>query len=995
MPIKVLNEFLPNAEEARLGAIKVGDTLEIDQEEGVLNVDPTSVIGLYYSNCITEIAQDVKLEIVGDNFVLKTGSRVYIPAGNNNTFSLYTAEEDITVNGASLNGRVFLCFYTDGSNIAVRPESISSKSGSIFPENPSDADKFYKSDENLMYRYDGDREVWKPIDISIPLAIVTFINGVAEDITQVFNGAAYFGHHAFILPSLKGVAPNGITERGYVKSINIEVDDIKVYDLTSGNAYDYDNVFLFLNPELLISRQYYNTVDRAKELVRNQNLIQYSYNENKDYIWTGTTYINPTNLPIVECSLKDSSVTYFRILQPLRIATVSDIKESTDSFLFDYKWADHIPNKLSWLRADTFSWQDGNIYTAAYNHIIKDMLGKTIEDCLSETIAGITISYYLADDGHKICTADQESNLQSLYDATGIAWYYLYDNVNWGTDHSNRFKLPRTKFAFTGIRDGVGRYVAPGVPNITGNLLVANHFDYSNTSILNQFTGAFQTTCPTTVGVKLTQAEPPSSSSPDGVWWVTMDASRNSSVYGASSTVQSPATQMHLYCYVGRADQDALEKGEINIEVLTEKSLSQINNTKDAGIDAVDAETEEGIHRIITASNALNQTQITNCILEIPQDIKLELNDGVLTLKAGSKVYVPNGFESDETTPHFEIIITQSDLQNQTITAANTGFIRYNYTTGNLFCDWATSSFSSGASVPSGYNGWFYNTTINTIRHYANGTIDAPEQCSLPLGIVTNTSSNVASVDQIFNGFGYIGSTVFALPGVKGLIPNGKNADGTLNNISFERTTVNTYTFGGNYTGTMVLGLNNTNGFTGDTIRFVEQASKPAGNNWTWLNTNTNTLLSNYWNGSGYSDVQPQCCMFMSGYRTNDKIDWIKFKLPFHTLDYYTLASVTAPYLLDLGITSGTLALTTNTTYKLVGNGTITFTLPATPTLGMVNTIRILYYQAAARTITWGTNYFYNGNVPDMTVAGYYDIYFDYNPILGKWVCGALTQEIA
>lgn len=40
-------------------------------------------------------------------------------------------------------------------------------------------------------------------------------------------------------------------------------------------------------------------------------------------------------------------------------------------------------------------------------------------------------------------------------------------------------------------------------------------------------------------------------------------------------------------------------------------------------------------------SNLLNYT--TNRILEIPQDIKLELNNGTLTLKAGSKVYVPNG----------------------------------------------------------------------------------------------------------------------------------------------------------------------------------------------------------------------------------------------------------------------------------------------------------------------------------------------------------------
>lgn len=47
--------------------------------------------------------------------------------------------------------------------------------------------------------------------------------------------------------------------------------------------------------------------------------------------------------------------------------------------------------------------------------------------------------------------------------------------------------------------------------------------------------------------------------------------------------------------------------------------------------------------------NLSNSTAITNCITEIPQDIKLELKDGTLTLKAGSKVYIPNGFEANST----------------------------------------------------------------------------------------------------------------------------------------------------------------------------------------------------------------------------------------------------------------------------------------------------------------------------------------------------------
>ena len=81
-------------------------------------------------------------------------------------------------------------------------------------------------------------------------------------------------------------------------------------------------------------------------------------------------------------------------------------------------------------------------------------------------------------------------------------------------------------------------------------------------------------------------------------------------------------------------------------------------------------------------SNLLNYT--TNRILEIPQDIKLELNNGTLTLKAGSKVYVPNGFESDGTTPKFDVVTIENDIVSQNFNRSGANFIRYE--SGLLFC---------------------------------------------------------------------------------------------------------------------------------------------------------------------------------------------------------------------------------------------------------------------------------------------------------------------
>lgn len=122
--------------------------------------------------------------------------------------------------------------------------------------------------------------------------------------------------------------------------------------------------------------------------------------------------------------------------------------------LFAHQWADHYLNDASWLRADTFSWQSGDIYVAAYNHLVNDVKGKT---ATTETINGVTISYIRADDKHKICLASQEANVLSLYNSTGVAWYYVLDEAN------KRFKLPRTQLGLYGVAGGSNETVGDNV----------------------------------------------------------------------------------------------------------------------------------------------------------------------------------------------------------------------------------------------------------------------------------------------------------------------------------------------------------------------------------------------------------------------------------------------------------------------------------------------------------------------------------------------------
>lgn len=176
--------------------------------------------------------------------------------------------------------------------------------------------------------------------------------------------------------------------------------------------------------------------------------------------------------------------------------------------ILTHVFSDHKLEDMSWLNADTFNWQSGDVYIAAYNHLEKDAesgglyyrwstrsdaaagynrniktrtptvgekfytataegwvdTGVTVAQIIDEntvvdsegatlywlgnmtnlpadrkeeTISGTTVTYFQAEDGHKICLPDQEANVQALYEATGVAWYYILDTEN------KQFKLPR------------------------------------------------------------------------------------------------------------------------------------------------------------------------------------------------------------------------------------------------------------------------------------------------------------------------------------------------------------------------------------------------------------------------------------------------------------------------------------------------------------------------------------------------------------------------
>ena len=196
--------------------------------------------------------------------------------------------------------------------------------------------------------------------------------------------------------------------------------------------------------------------------------------------------------------------------------------------MFDFKWSDHTINDLNWILSAPNSWHSGTTYKKMYNHLITDYTNGVQE---SETIGSYTITYMLAPDGHKIVNTSGEETVANIYNSTGIGWYYIIDTT------TQQFKLPRTKFAFeSGSTSEIGEYVEPGLPNITGTFNPDGYYSNENIS------GAFSNP-----GTRARRAV--GTGTDNTSYQINFNASRSSSIYGNSTTVQPPATKMLLYFY--------------------------------------------------------------------------------------------------------------------------------------------------------------------------------------------------------------------------------------------------------------------------------------------------------------------------------------------------------------------------------------------------------------------------------------------------------------
>lgn len=419
--------------------------------------------------------------------------------------------------------------------------------------------------------------------------------------------------------------------------------------------------------------------------------------------------------------------------------------------------------------------------------------------------------------GHFYYPISAKAFYDTRFNNQGAAWYYGVDEVN------KRIFMPRNNWFMQMASSNPGSYTEAGIPDHTHTV---SAFYWSTAgSVAEEGRG-----------------------NPDygrNETRTTSKASASSSVYGKSSTVQPKSIKHLLYICVGnqvvdsshitviteveegtKDIQEATQEGLVDIEdirvkalsdldTLYKQSLSDLDNTRVQSLSELSTRRDDGLIALSNASDALRQTQITNCIKELPQRIKCELDENGATLVAGSVITVPYGVEDlteqyqkgmtfindnfivydtkfangkffvwAEVTKNISLAKAGTPTSSNTIMAVNLDSVALTY------CN--TPTAHSGVDHLTDTTGYkYYETTTNTM--WGRGALTseyAQATASLPIFTFERQEGVITGILKIFNGLSFMGSTVFVDKELVCLIPYGRNFDGSLISIEHKTQTI-------------------------------------------------------------------------------------------------------------------------------------------------------------------------------------------------------------
>ena len=181
------------------------------------------------------------------------------------------------------------------------------------------------------------------------------------------------------------------------------------------------------------------------------------------------------------------------------------------------------------------------------------------------TLGGTSMSMYIHPNGHMYYDISMKATVDNWFNTFGTAWFYGVDIEN------KRIFLPRNNWFEQASTTDVGQSVEAGLPNITGTFSYLKNDNNGNIGGSLYFQGTSSVNTAAASGSGKT---------------IIFDASRSSSIYGNSNTVQPNAVKKLLYICVGNQVQDL---STIDIVTQVDNGVKEIDDAYQSAMTSLQA----------------------------------------------------------------------------------------------------------------------------------------------------------------------------------------------------------------------------------------------------------------------------------------------------------------------------------------------------------------------------------------------------------------------
>lgn len=757
------------------------------------------------SDCILEIPQNIKLTLENNMLTLKSGSILTVTGSTYATVTT-TADKIYEISSSLADGKyIIFCTNTGAMHNPRILSKVSSGDSNSFPTDNLDGfNIYYNTDDKKIYSYNTSTLTWNEWTQIYPICLIEINTGVAffakddNGYDIIFNSMCFMGKHAIAYPEIKGLIADGLNKDGTLKSKLYINSALQIIEIGNVNGYIISQKPLNANLSRTGSIIEVETLDDIDLSIMNWTRY-YIKSLNKYYVHFSANLTAYEHLTIASFKADSNGIYNITIRQPVRLATT----EITDKINADLSNVVHKSGTESITGQKTFT-SDLVLERPSVQPILRSTSYEKATAPASDTY--MCHRRYL------------DKNNKSVFSE----YYYIPRNTN-KPSYILRFYNVSTSDA-TGYKDviaanydGTNSIYAIGATTATGP-----HPATTNSTTSNNLTTVAWVNDPAkstnvvhrTGDETITGAKIFDSSS------VTINTNANGNgtgliIQNKADNTKSSYLKQYLTSdntYWTRLANNAYNKNTFIDLTTTENGFRTISlgsadtavtvtptddNTTSKQIDTVGARNTKLQGYATTSLDNLNNTgqmiidsqnsTISNCILDIPQNIKLTLENNVLTLKSGSIITLAGSTYTTVTT-----------VQDNTLTIpTNDTWVVFPRSNGASIGNYVRlNRIGSGSTVPVDDTNYqcFFNTTDKKIYLYNNAW--AEWNVGYPICVINVENGNMSFAkdfngnDMIFNGAGFIGHHAFTNIQVKELASDGYNEDGTLKNINV---TTNTF----------------------------------------------------------------------------------------------------------------------------------------------------------------------------------------------------------